>query len=78
MPNASIPNGDRINDNFKVSGIGLQSVDMTIYSWGQIVFQQSAIHPFGMLRIKSMELTAKEEYMFNIVKAKAVKVSYIC
>jgi gliding motility-associated-like protein len=41
IPNAFTPNGDGINDNFKVLGIGIQSVEMTIYGrWGEKVFEQ--------------------------------------
>lgn len=41
IPNAFTPNGDGLNDNFKVLGIGIQSVAMIIYDrWGEKVFEQ--------------------------------------
>ena len=41
IPNAFTPNGDGINDYFKVSGIGIQSTDMIIYDrWGEKIFEQ--------------------------------------
>lgn len=41
IPNAFTPNGDRINDYFKISGIGIQSTHMIIYDrWGEKVFEQ--------------------------------------
>ena len=46
IPNAFTPNGDGINDYFKVSGVGIQSVDITIYNrWVQNVFQQNGNSP---------------------------------
>ncbi len=46
IPTAFSPNGDGVNDNFEIYGIGLQSVDMTIYSrWGEIVFKKTAFTP---------------------------------
>jgi len=41
IPNAFTPNGDGINDYFKVSGIGIRSTEMIIYDrWGEKVFEQ--------------------------------------
>ena len=39
IPDAFTPNGDNINEGFKVFGIGIESIKMDIYNaWGQKVF----------------------------------------
>ena len=44
IPNSFSPNFDNINDVFKVGGIGIKDMDMTIYSrWGEILFSQSSV-----------------------------------
>jgi gliding motility-associated-like protein len=47
VPNTFSPNGDGINDNFVVNGVGLNVIpSITIYNrWGQIVFQKSNFAP---------------------------------
>lgn len=46
IPNAFTPNGDGINDNFGVMGIGIHSVEMKIFNrWGEVVFYQKGNKP---------------------------------
>jgi gliding motility-associated-like protein len=47
VPNSFSPNGDGVNDNFIVNGVGLNVIpSITIYNrWGQIVFQKSNFAP---------------------------------
>jgi len=47
VPNTFSPNGDGVNDNFIVNGVGLNVIpSITIYNrWGQIVFQKSNFAP---------------------------------
>jgi gliding motility-associated-like protein len=47
VPNTFSPNGDGVNDNFVVNGVGLNVIpSITIYNrWGQIVFQKSNFAP---------------------------------
>jgi gliding motility-associated-like protein len=47
VPNTFSPNGDGVNDQFIVNGVGLNVIpSITIYNrWGQIVFQKSNFAP---------------------------------
>ncbi len=43
IPNAFSPNNDKINDEFKPIGFGMESFEMSIYNrWGELVFQSEA------------------------------------
>ena len=40
IPNSFTPNGDNVNDYFKVEGINAQSFNGSIYNrWGDLLFQ---------------------------------------
>ncbi len=42
IPNSFTPNGDGINDVFKVSGVGIGSVELQIYDrWGMEIYKES-------------------------------------
>lgn len=45
VPNSFTPNGDGINDFFKVEGDGIKKLEMFIYDrWGQLIFQTNDIY----------------------------------
>lgn len=46
IPNTFSPNGDIINDFFKVQGMGIVECQMLIYTrWGDLIFEQSNLDP---------------------------------
>ena len=45
IPNSFSPNGDNVNDVFKISGSSIQSFDLHIFDrWGQVVFSSRRRH----------------------------------
>jgi len=47
IPNTFTPNGDMMNDNFLVYGMGIVECDMLIFNkWGNLIFEQHNIDPF--------------------------------
>ncbi|NUM31095.1 MAG: gliding motility-associated C-terminal domain-containing protein [Bacteroidetes bacterium] len=69
IPNAFSPNFDGINDEFKVGGIGIRYLEMTIYNrWGEKLFSQSDnSNSFGWNGIYLGEQVPQGIYFYTIM-----------
>jgi gliding motility-associated-like protein len=44
VPNSFTPNGDNVNDKFKVYGVGISTVNVQIYNrWGELIYQWNGL-----------------------------------
>jgi len=79
IPNAFSPNGDGINDEFKVGGIGIRYLEMTIYNrWGEKLFERSSNeNNFGWDGIYLGEVVPQGAYMFTIRVADHIGRKYL-
>ncbi|MFM9944915.1 MAG: PKD domain-containing protein [Bacteroidia bacterium] len=68
VPNTFSPNADGINDEFRVGGIGIRNLEMTIYNrWGEKLFyRKDDSNSFGWDGTYLGETVQEGSYMFTI------------
>lgn len=71
IPNAFSPNEDGVNDVFKVGGIGIRNLEMTIYNrWGEKLYNRSSpSNDFGWDGIYLDQYVQQGAYMY-VIRAK--------
>jgi len=66
VPNSFTPNGDNLNDVFKIYGIGISYVNVQIYSrWGDLIYQWSGLEG-GWDGTSSNRLVSQDIYAYVI------------
>ncbi|MCC6721776.1 MAG: gliding motility-associated C-terminal domain-containing protein [Bacteroidia bacterium] len=79
IPNAFSPNFDGINDEFKVGGIGIRNLEITIYNrWGEKLFYRSEnSNTFGWDGIYLGEQVPQGTYFYTILARDNKKRKYL-
>lgn len=66
IPSAFTPNGDGINDEFKIYGEGLTKIQMNIFNrWGEIIFVSNEVDFFWNGTVKGI-LAKQDVYVYQI------------
>lgn len=78
IPNAFSPNYDGINDEFKVGGIGIRNLEMTIYNrWGEKIFyRKEDSNSFSWDGTYLGERVQEGSYMFTIMARDSINRPY--
>jgi gliding motility-associated-like protein len=78
VPSAFSPNGDNVNDEFKISGDGIEQFEMSIYDrWGNLIFYSDDINKGWDGKIKGSEIAQIDAYVYTItIKSTETKQDY--